>query len=44
MDTYVLILFFIGLLLLVVTLGSGWIERLPLSYALIYLLVGIFLG
>ncbi|MGL5833510.1 MAG: cation:proton antiporter [Waterburya sp.] len=44
MDTYILILFFIGLLLLVVTLGSGWIERLPLSYALIYLLVGIFLG
>jgi sodium/hydrogen antiporter len=44
MDTYVLILFVIGLLLLVVTLGSGWIERLPLSYALIYLLVGIFLG
>lgn len=44
MDTYVLILFFIGLLLLVVTLGSGWIERLPLSYALIYLFVGVFLG
>ncbi|MFM2312785.1 MAG: hypothetical protein RLZZ04_2061 [Cyanobacteriota bacterium] len=44
MDTYVLILFVTGLLLLVVTLGSGWIERLPLSYALIYLLVGIFLG
>ena len=34
----------IGLLLLVVTLGSGWIERLPLSYALIYLIVGILLG
>lgn len=44
MDTYVLILFVIGLLLLLVTLGSGWIERLPLSYALIYLVVGIFLG
>jgi sodium/hydrogen antiporter len=44
MDTYVLILFVIGFLLLGVTLGSGWIERLPLSYALIYLLVGIFLG
>jgi sodium/hydrogen antiporter len=44
MDTYILILLVIGLLLLVVTLGSGWIERLPLSYALIYLLVGIFLG
>jgi sodium/hydrogen antiporter len=44
MDTYILILFVIGFLLLVVTLGSGWIARLPLSYALIYLLVGIFLG
>ncbi|MBE9014524.1 sodium:proton antiporter, partial [Pseudanabaenaceae cyanobacterium LEGE 13415] len=27
-----------------VTLGSGWIARLPLSYALIYLLVGIVLS
>jgi sodium/hydrogen antiporter len=44
MDFYILILLVIGLLLLVVTLGSGWIERLPLSYALIYLVVGIFLG
>jgi sodium/hydrogen antiporter len=44
MDTYILILLVIGLLLLVITLGSGWIGRLPLSYALIYLLVGIFLG
>jgi NhaP-type Na+/H+ or K+/H+ antiporter len=44
MDTYILILFVIGLLLLIITLGSGWIGRLPLSYALIYLLVGIFLG
>jgi sodium/hydrogen antiporter len=44
MDFYILILLVIGLLLLVVTLGSGWIERLPLSYALIYLIVGIFLG
>jgi NhaP-type Na+/H+ or K+/H+ antiporter len=44
MDTYILILLVIGLLLLVVTLGSGWISRLPLSYALIYLLVGIGLG
>ncbi|MEQ9667080.1 MAG: sodium:proton antiporter [Coleofasciculus sp. G2-EDA-02] len=25
-------------------MGSGWIKRLPLSYALIYLVVGIFLG
>lgn len=44
MDTYILSLLIIGLLLLVVTLGSGWIERLPLSYALIYLVVGILLG
>jgi sodium/hydrogen antiporter len=44
MDTYVLILLVIGLLLSIVTLGSGWIGRLPLSYALIYLLVGIALG
>ncbi|MEO1467159.1 MAG: sodium:proton antiporter [Cyanobacteria bacterium J06633_1] len=44
MDTYILGLLVIGLLLLVVTLGSGWIERLPLSYALIYLVVGILLG
>lgn len=44
MDTYILNLLLIGLLLLVVTLGSGWIERLPLSYALIYLSVGILIG
>jgi sodium/hydrogen antiporter len=44
MDIYILALLVIGLLLLVVTLGSGWISRLPLSFALIYLLVGIFLG
>ncbi|MFB8789165.1 MAG: sodium:proton antiporter [Potamolinea sp.] len=44
MDTYILQLLVIGLLLLGVTLGSGWIARLPLSYALIYLVVGIFLG
>jgi sodium/hydrogen antiporter len=43
-DIYIIDLFVIGLLLLVVTLGSGWIARLPLSFALIYLLVGIFLG
>ncbi|MEH2276523.1 MAG: sodium:proton antiporter [Nostoc sp.] len=43
-DTYIIDLFVIGLLLLMVTLGSGWIARLPLSFALIYLLVGIFLG
>ena len=44
MDIYILDLLVIGLLLLGVTLGSGWISRLPLSYALIYLVVGIFLG
>ena len=44
MDTYIISLLIIGLLLLAVTLGSGWIERLPLSYALIYLVVGVFLG
>ncbi|BAB76531.1 cation:proton antiporter [Anabaena sp. FACHB-709] len=43
-DIYIIDLFVIGLLLLVVTLGSGWISRLPLSFALIYLLVGIILG
>ena len=44
MDTYILSLLVIGLLLLAVTLGSGWIERLPLSYALLYLVVGVLLG
>jgi sodium/hydrogen antiporter len=44
MDTYILYLLVIGLLLLAITLGSGWISRLPLSYALIYLIVGIILG
>ena len=44
MNTYILSLLIIGLLLLGVTLGSGWIKRLPLSYALIYLAVGILLG
>ena len=43
-DNYILNLLVIGILLLIVTLGSGWISRLPLSYALIYLLVGIGLG
>jgi sodium/hydrogen antiporter len=43
-DTYILNLLAIGSLLLLVTLGSGWINRLPISYALIYLIVGIFLG
>jgi NhaP-type Na+/H+ or K+/H+ antiporter len=44
MDTYILILLVISLLLLGVTWGSGWISRLPLSYALIYLGVGIILS
>ena len=44
MNAYILSLLVIGLLLLGVTLGSGWIKRLPLSYALIYLIVGILLG
>lgn len=43
-DIYILDLLVIGLLLLGVTLGSGWISRLPLSFALIYLVVGIALG
>ena len=44
MDTYILSLLAIGVLLLGVTLGSGWIKRLPLSYALIYLIAGVLLG
>lgn len=44
MDIYILNLLVVGFLLLFVTLGSGWISRLPLSDALIYLLVGIILG
>ncbi|MEA5450755.1 sodium:proton antiporter [Leptolyngbya sp. CCNP1308] len=44
MDIYILDLLVIGLLLLAVTLGSGWIGRLPFSYALIYLIVGIILS
>src|SRR6478672_2064377 len=44
MDLYILNLLVIGILLLMVTLGSGWIARLPLSYAIIYLIVGISLG
>jgi NhaP-type Na+/H+ or K+/H+ antiporter len=43
-DIYILDLLVIGLLLLTITLGSGWIARLPLSYALIYLVVGILLS
>ncbi|MBD3881977.1 sodium:proton antiporter [Phormidium tenue FACHB-886] len=44
MDIYILDLMVIGLLLLTVTLGSGWIIRSPFSFALIYLLVGILLS
>ncbi|PSN15260.1 sodium:proton antiporter [filamentous cyanobacterium CCT1] len=44
MDIYILDLLVIGLVLLAVTLGSGWIGRLPLSYALIYLIVGFILS
>ncbi len=44
MDIYILDLLVIGLVLLTVTLGSGWIGRLPLSYALIYLAVGLLLS
>jgi sodium/hydrogen antiporter len=43
-DSYILSFLVIGLLLLFVTLGSGWITRLPFSYALIYLIVGVLLG
>jgi len=43
-DVYIIDLFVIGLLLFFVTLGSGWIAKLPLSFALIYLIVGITLG
>ncbi|MBR8830781.1 MAG: K(+)/H(+) antiporter NhaP [Chroococcopsis gigantea SAG 12.99] len=43
-DIYILNLAFIGLLLLAVTLGSGLISRLPLSFSIIYLGVGIGLG
>lgn len=44
MDLYILQLLVISSLLLIVTLGSGLIGRLPVSFALIYLIVGIFLG
>jgi NhaP-type Na+/H+ or K+/H+ antiporter len=43
-NDYTLSLLVVGLLLLFVTLGSGWITRLPLSYALIYLVCGIALS
>ncbi|MEB3358356.1 MAG: sodium:proton antiporter [Synechococcales bacterium] len=44
MTSYILGLLLIGLLLLAVTWGSQWISRLPLSYAVIYLILGVILG
>lgn len=44
MNDYTWSLLVVGLLLLFVTLGSGWITRLPLSYALIYLVCGVALS
>ncbi|ACK72345.1 sodium/hydrogen exchanger [Gloeothece citriformis PCC 7424] len=44
MNIYILDLLVIGLLLLAVSLGSRWISRLPLSFSLIYLICGFFLG
>ncbi len=44
MDLHILYLLVFGLLLIFVTLGSGWIERLPLTFAQIYLIVGMILG
>ena len=44
MDSYILILLAVGILLLFVTSGSGWIKRLPFSFALIYLLFGVLLS
>jgi sodium/hydrogen antiporter len=43
-SSYIWDFLVIGLLLLGVTLGSSLISRLPLSYALIYLVAGIVLG
>jgi NhaP-type Na+/H+ or K+/H+ antiporter len=44
MSSYILGLLVIGLLLLTVSWGSRWISKLPISYALIYLVIGVFLG
>lgn len=44
MDVYLVNVFVIGSLLLFVTLGSGFISRLPISFALIYLVVGVVMG
>lgn len=43
-DAYILGLLIIGLLVLTVSWGSEWIVRLPLSYAILYLGIGIELG
>lgn len=37
-------LLLIGLILLLVSWGSEWIARLPLSYAILYLVIGVVLG
>lgn len=44
LHPYILGLFLIGLLLLGVGWGSQWIARLPLSYAILYLIIGVVLG
>jgi NhaP-type Na+/H+ or K+/H+ antiporter len=43
-DVYILGLLIIGVLLLTVGWGSEWIVRLPLSYAILYLVIGVALG
>lgn len=43
-DDYILGLLLIGLLLLTVSWGAEWISRLPLSYAIVYLVIGVILG
>lgn len=44
MNVYVVGMLVVGLLLLTVTWCSEWIARLPLSYALIYVVIGVALG
>ncbi len=44
MNVYIVGMLLVGLLLLAVTWCSEWIARLPLSYALIYLVIGVALG
>jgi NhaP-type Na+/H+ or K+/H+ antiporter len=43
-DAYILGLLIIGGLLLTVGWGSEWIKRLPLTYAILYLVIGVALG